>query len=315
MPGARGAGGVGALSVVLPTFNEEASVLAAVRSVLSAFDQRFGVGEVIVVDDGSRDRTPERVRSLSTEDPRVRIVTHARNEGYGAALCSGVRAARYTHIFFTDADLQFDFREFGRLEAWMGRYDIVVGYRSPRQDPWLRRLNGWGWNRIIRGLFGVGVRDVDCAFKLFRRSVFEVVGLRSVGAFVNSELLVRAASAGFRIKEVPVSHFPRRAGRPTGGQLPVIVRAGLELGGLCRELRSAGAAGDPRANRPPALLPPGLERSPARSERGVACEPLLEGRPEVEGRGMGVLRHPLHQFEHLPPIRGSEPGGGRDSLA
>jgi glycosyltransferase involved in cell wall biosynthesis len=236
-PRTRASGPIRSVSIVLPAYNEAANIAVAVRAVLDALDGRGWEGEVIVVDDGSQDHTRSLVQALADADPRVRLVPHDRNQGYGAALRSGIGAARCEHIFFTDADLQFDVGEIGRLEAWSATYDIIVGYRRPRQDHWLRRLNGWSWNRLINGLFDLGVRDVDCAFKVFHRRVFDTIGIQSLGAFVNSEILVRASAAGFRIKEVPVSHYPRRAGTATGGQVRVIGRAWVELGELYHELR------------------------------------------------------------------------------
>lgn len=224
------------LSIVLPAFNEAQNIERTVRSALSVLESQSLSGEVVVVDDGSRDATVDIVAGL--RDPRVRLVRHTQNRGYGGALRSGFAAARFEHVFFTDADLQFDVREIGRLAPWSQRYDIVVGYRHPRSDHWLRRLNGWSWSRLMNGLFDVRVRDVDCAFKVFHRRVLEQVPLSSLGAFVNSELLVRARAAGFRIHEVPVSHYPRLAGVATGGDPRVIGRAWLELGALYGELRA-----------------------------------------------------------------------------
>jgi glycosyltransferase involved in cell wall biosynthesis len=224
-----------ALSVVLPAFNERESIEGAVRSVLDVLDARGLPGEVIVVDDGSVDDT--RGRAARVGDPRVRVLRHETNRGYGAALRTGFEAARHDLVFFTDADRQFDVREITRLLPWAHSYDIVVGYRAPRNDNWLRRFNGWGWNRLVNGLFDIGIRDVDCAFKVFHRRVLDRVRIRSGGAFVNSEILVRATAAGFRVKEVPVSHFPRRSGVATGGNLRVISRACIELGALYGELR------------------------------------------------------------------------------
>lgn len=227
------------LSVVLPAFNESANIRAAVHSALDALDARRLHGEVIVVDDGSNDET--HALAASVPDARVRVLRHGRNAGYGAALRTGVGHARMEHIFFTDADLQFDLSELGRLEAWASGYDLVVGYRSPRADPLGRRMNAWAWNRLVDGLFDLGVRDIDCAFKVFHRSVFDRIEIQSVGAFINTEILVRARAMGMRIREVPVSHYPRRAGQATGADPRVIARACLELGRMYGSLRNEPA--------------------------------------------------------------------------
>lgn len=225
------------LSIVLPAYNEEANLEGAVRAAIRQLDAWRIEGEVIVVDDGSVDATPQVAHAWTQRDPRVRAVRHPKNRGYGAALRTGFAASQCEHIFFTDADLQFDIREIALLEPWADHFDIIVGYRHPRQDSPMRLVNAWGWNVLVNGLFGLGVRDVDCAFKVIHRRVIERVEVRSGGAFVNAELLARAFAAGFRVKEVPVSHFPRRAGSATGAHPKVIARAFVELAGLYRELR------------------------------------------------------------------------------
>lgn len=230
------------LSIVLPAFNEAPTVGSAAAAALDAADALGVDAEVIVVDDGSRDATAAVAAGVG--DPRVRLLRHPRNVGYGAALKTGILAARKEHIFFTDADLQFDLDELGRLSRHATEYDIIVGYRAERRDSLGRRLDAWAWNRLVDGLFGLGVRDIDCAFKVFHRRVFAQIAVRSLGAFVNSEILVRARSHGFSIKEVPVSHFPRRSGTATGAHPRVVLRAFVELARLHGELR-AGHVGAP----------------------------------------------------------------------
>lgn len=213
------------ISLVLPAHDEAPNLgplLAEARRILPRIAKEY---ELIVVDDGSRDATAE----IATRTPGVRLVRHERNRGYGAALRSGLRAARCDWIFFTDADLQFDLDDLPALLEASHGVDIVAGYRAPRRDPPLRQLLGWGWGRLVRAVHGIRVRDVDCAFKLLRRSVIDAIPIESVGAFVNTEILVRAAAHGFRIREVPVRHFPRRAGRSSGARPRVILRALGEL--------------------------------------------------------------------------------------
>lgn len=250
------------LSVVLPAFNEAANIDTAVRRCLEV-GGRLGISvEVIVVDDGSRDATGDLVRAWSARDPRVRMVRHPSNLGYGAALRSGLGAATGVRVFFTDADLQFDLSDLDALLARAGEADILAGYRAPRRDPWHRRLNGWLWSRLVDRLFETGVRDVDCAFKLFHRDVLAQVPIQSLGAFVNTEILVRARAAGFRVVEVPVKHLPRVAGRATGAHPRVILRAFVELASLWVELRalvrrSPVATGRPARRTDPS---PGADR-------------------------------------------------------
>jgi glycosyltransferase involved in cell wall biosynthesis len=220
------------LTFVLPAYNEQPNIqrsIGAARTALSRLvsEGRIDDWEVVVVDDGSVDGTGEQVRELGL--PRVRLVTHAQNRGYGAALRSGFDAAQGHLIFFTDADLQFNADEIDRLLPWVERYDIVAGYRSPRQDPWMRRANAAAWGMALYGAFGLSVTDVNCAFKLFKREVLEGIEIDSDGAFVNAEILLKAKQRGFKFKQVPVSHFARTAGNQTGAQPKVVLRAFVEL--------------------------------------------------------------------------------------
>ncbi|HTY17711.1 MAG TPA: glycosyltransferase family 2 protein [Myxococcota bacterium] len=225
------------LSLVFPVFDEEENVGPLLEAALALAPRLAATFEIVVVDDGSRDRSAAIVEALCRSDPRVRLLRHPANRGYGAALRSGLRAARGELVFFSDADLQFDLAELAALLAHTGACDLVVGYRAPRRDPWRRRALAFGHRLVVRALFGLAVRDIDCAFKVFRRPVLEALPLASIGAFVNTELLLRARQAGFRIREVPVTHRPRVAGRSKGATLRVIARALVELLVLYRELR------------------------------------------------------------------------------
>lgn len=220
------------VSLVVPAHDEAPNIGAFLQQARQVLPRVTKEHEIIVVDDGSRDETVGIVRAF----PGVRLLRHERNRGYGAALRSGLREARLGWIFFTDADLQFDLADLDLLIEASAEADIVAGYRSPRQDRWMRHLLGWGWGRLVRRLFGLRVRDVDCAFKLFRREVLDAIPIDSVGAFINTEVLVRAAALGFRLREVPVRHFPRRAGRASGARPRVILRAFRELVALRRRL-------------------------------------------------------------------------------
>lgn len=228
----------GGLSVVLPAFNEAANICRSIDHAVEVLD---GLGldfEIIVVDDGSSDATRALAEQAGARDARVRAVHHPRNRGYGAALKSGILAATRERVFFTDADLQFDMAEITRLLDLAHDADIIAGFRAQRSDPLVRTLNAWAWGRLVSWLFDLEVRDVDCAFKVFHRRVFERVPMTAVGAFVNTELLVRARAEGFTLLQVPVSHYPRRAGSQTGANPRVIARAFWELGKLYTELRA-----------------------------------------------------------------------------
>jgi glycosyltransferase involved in cell wall biosynthesis len=237
------------LSAVLPAYNEEAIIERTVRhvaGVLSGLVQDF---EVIVTNDGSRDHTGDVLARLQASDPslNLRVVTHEMNCGYGAALASGFDAARMDLIFLTDGDKQFDVTELGTfIPAMDAQTDLVIGWRRNRADPFMRKLNALGWKTLVNLLFGYTARDVDCAFKLFRRRVWQSMTVHARGATFSAEFLIKARRLGFTVKELPVSHFPRTAGSPTGARPDVIVRAFVELFRLRRNLDSELAA-DPRA--------------------------------------------------------------------
>ena len=185
--------------------------------------------ELLVVDDGSSDRTAELVLAAAATDPRIKLLKHEVNKGYGEALRTGFTNAQMDLVFFTDSDNQFDLNELEAFLPFSDRIDVVAGYRINRQDPPFRRLNAWGWNHLVRLVFYVPVRDIDCAFKLFRRGVFHELHLESVGAMVNTELMVKIGRSGHSIIELGVRHYPRVGGSPRGAHPKVIIRAFYEL--------------------------------------------------------------------------------------
>lgn len=220
---------IGALSAVLPAHNEERNVESAVARCDAAL-RALGLDyELIVVDDVSGDGTGAILDQLVHCYPRLRVVTRSANPGYGAALRAGFAAARHDWIFFSHTDNQFDFKDLRLLLPFAPANDIVTGYRKPRRDPPMRRLNGWGWNVLIRLSFGSVVRDIDCGFKLFRRSLLEEVPLTSQGAMIDAELVVGAHARAARIREVNVPHYERTHGHATGAKPIVILRALRDL--------------------------------------------------------------------------------------
>ena len=228
------------LSIVLPAYNEEQNIEKAIRRATDVADRLCSRHEIIVVDDGSADRTAEVVRAVAARDRRVRLVRHARNLGYGDALRTGFLSSRLDLVFFTDADNQFDLDELEQFFEWIDRADVVAGYRINRRDPMMRRVYALMWNIVVRSLFYVPVRDIDCAFKLFRRDIFDEVDLESVGAMVNTELMVKLGRAGAGVVEIGVHHYPRVAGKPSGANVKVVWRALYELVKMYRRLRGAG---------------------------------------------------------------------------
>jgi glycosyltransferase involved in cell wall biosynthesis len=229
---------VSSISVILPAHNEEGNITAAVSHAIEVVEKLpFNDYEIIIIDDGSSDRTSELVHSIRAECRHISLIRHERNLGYGGSLKSGLRAARGDLVFFTDADLQFDINELPDFIENLKGCDMVIGYRARRSEKFIRRFNAFGWKMLIRILFGLKVRDIDCAFKLFRRRVLDNIPIDSIGAFINSEILIRARDLGFTIKEMPVTHFPRRVGKPSGARPKTIIKAFKELFKLYGQLK------------------------------------------------------------------------------
>jgi len=217
------------LSVVLPAHNEEEAIATTVHEVIGTLSAWMLDFEIIVVDDGSQDDTGAILDTISTTHPYVKVIHHPVNQGYGAALVSGFEAASRDLTFFMDSDGQFDIHDLGRFLPLMEEYDAVLGYRIDRQDTWMRKVNAWGWKNLVGLVFGVHVRDVDCAFKLYPSSFFREYKLETRGAMINTEILYKFIRAGNTYTQVGVRHLPRHGGRATGAKLSVIMRAFREL--------------------------------------------------------------------------------------
>ncbi len=231
---------IGELSVFFPAYNEETHLEETVIKAKEVLLKIANKWEILIIDDGSEDKTAEIARKLSKEDKRIRIISHQVNRGYGAALKSGFYNSKYFWIAFIDADGQFDFLEISKFIQTQKRTsaDIVIGYYLKRQVPFIRKLNSFFWQWLVFLLFGLRVRDIDCGFKLASKKVINQISrLESErGAFISSELLIKAKKKGFKIVEVGVNHYPRLAGRATGASLNVIVRSFLDLFRLWRKL-------------------------------------------------------------------------------
>jgi glycosyltransferase involved in cell wall biosynthesis len=219
------------LSVFLPCYEEEGSVARTVERAVAVLREReLDRFEIIVVNDGSRDRTGAIADALAGEYDEVRAAHHVQNQGYGAALRTGFAEAKFPWVFFTDGDGQFDLAEIDGFLAAADTAEVVVGYRLERADHIGRRVNTWLWSVAVRTLFRLRVHDIDCAFKLLSRHALDEVGpLTASGAVISTELLVGVRRAGLPITEIGVHHYPRQAGAPTGASIKVILRALREL--------------------------------------------------------------------------------------
>ena len=197
------------LSLVLPAYNEEPGIALAVREAHAALTALGYDFEVIVVDDGSRDATADRVREVAAELDRVLLVRHDGNKGYGAALRTGFEEASKDLVAFSDSDAQFFLEDLDRLVPLTRTHHVAAGFRVDRQDPWRRRFYSWGYNMLVRRMIGTGVRDCDCALKVYRREALVDLMPESRGFFVNAEMLSKARRLGYRVAEAGVRHRPR----------------------------------------------------------------------------------------------------------
>jgi len=219
------------ISLVMPAHNEAENIEPVVTEAVPALAAVSNDFEIIVVDDGSKDDTAGVTRRLMETEPHLRLVQHPVNKGFGAAVLTGFTSAAKDWILYTDADRQFVLAELANFMPYTDKADLIAGYRAPRRDPFLRVLYGKGWSMLCTLFFGYTVRDVDCGFKLLRRTIIDQLAdkIGSRGATFSIEWLVRAKRAGYRFVELPVTHRPRVAGSQSGARLSVITRAFREL--------------------------------------------------------------------------------------
>jgi dolichol-phosphate mannosyltransferase len=227
------------ISVVMPAYNEDDVLPVSLQEAVDALEDIATDWEILVVDDGSTDATPEILAEWSAREPRIKVLTQATNQGYSKALIRGFKAASKNAVFYTDADAQFDLHEIARLYPLLEQHDMVSGYRINRKDPAIRLLTSRVFNALQALLLGNRVRDVNCAFKLFRRSFFEQVHLSSDGFLIDAELHLRAQRAGLKRAQVGVMHRPRTLGSTT--VRPATVAQTLRaLWDLSRSARTGG---------------------------------------------------------------------------
>ncbi len=217
------------ISVFFPCFNEQDNIKPLVEKTLNVCADLNADFEILIINDGSSDKTGPHADELAKLHGPVRVIHHETNLGYGAVLQSGFREATKNLIFYTDGDGQFDIVEMPPLLDLIKDCDIVSCYRLNRQDPINRKINGWCWTRLVCLVFGLHLRDIDCAFKLYRREVFDDMPLSSTGALIDTEVMARATRKGCRIVQKGVHHYPRTAGEQTGANLRVVLRAFVEL--------------------------------------------------------------------------------------
>ncbi|KKN48145.1 hypothetical protein LCGC14_0655890 [marine sediment metagenome] len=220
------------ISVFFPAYNEEKNIertILIANKVLKKLADKY---EILVIDDGSKDNTGEVVKRLSLKNKKIKLITHKENKGYGSAVRSGFKNCKYEWIVFTDSDGQFDFSELPNFISTQRKTkaDLVVGYYKKRRVSFIRKFNSYIWQIIIRILFGLKVKDIDCGFKLIKRNVVKPMNLKSErGAFISTEFLIKAKAENFKIVEIPVTHYPRKEGEATGANFRVIISSFIDL--------------------------------------------------------------------------------------
>ena len=232
---------IDSLSVFFPAYNEEQNIKNTVLKARKILLNIANKWEILIINDGSKDKTEEIGNALAKEDKQIRLISHKVNRGYGGSLQTGFYNARYPWIAFTDIDGQFDFSEITKFIEIQSKTnaDLVIGYYLKRKVTFLTILTSEIWEIIVFVLFGLKVHDIDCGFKLISKKVVDKIPrLESEkGAFISSELLIKAKKSGFKIVEIPVHHYPRLKGVATGRKLSVIIKSFVDLFNLWRKIR------------------------------------------------------------------------------
>ncbi len=227
------------ISVFFPTFNEEKNIKRVVNNTKKVLLEITDKWEIIIVNDGSKDKTAEVAAKLSQKDKRIRVKTHKVNRGYGGALKTGFKSAKYAWVAFIDSDGQFDFTEIKKFLKHTETADLILGYRMERADPFIRRFYTFIWTKMLpKIIFRLKVRDYSCGFKLIKKEVFdEVQPLVGEEKVTQIEMLVKAQRMGYKFTEVGVHHYPREYGSQTGANIKVVTKSITDLVKLWKKLR------------------------------------------------------------------------------
>jgi len=213
------------LSVFFPVYNEEANLEVLIKQALRIVPTLAHQYELLIINDGSTDASLSIAKKLQSEDAHIKIYSHQSNKGYGEVLKTGIKKSQYEWIFWTDSDLQFDLAELANFVEASTQYDAIIGYRKKRAEGLKRRLNANLFKIYIDLLFRIHVKDIDCAFKLFKADLLKNLKLNSGSAFTSAEILYRLKKKGVKFKEIAVTHYPRLYGQATGANFKIIIKA------------------------------------------------------------------------------------------
>jgi glycosyltransferase involved in cell wall biosynthesis len=226
------------LSVFFPAFNEEKNIKSTVEDAVAVLKTLPLEWEILVINDGSKDKTAFEVEELMKKYPTVRLINHQGNKGYGGALKTGFTQAKYSWVVFADSDGQFKFDDVKKMLEKTDEADVILGYRLNRADPFQRRIFTWGWKMLAMIILGLNVRDYSCGFKMIKKSVFEaIMPINSEEKVTQIEMLIKAKRKGYKFAEVGVHHYPRIHGVPTGANLAVVIKSFVDMMKLWQELQ------------------------------------------------------------------------------
>jgi glycosyltransferase involved in cell wall biosynthesis len=217
-------------SLFFPAYYDELNIGKVTKSAVKILEElKFKDYEIIIIEDGSPDKTGEVADMLATEYPKVRVIHHPKNLGYGATLRDGFMSAKMDYVFYTDGDNQFDLEELKKFVALIPYTDIVVGYRKHKQYSLYRKFTSLCYNYLLRLIFDIHYWDIDCAFKLFKADLFKKIEIKSIDAFIDAEIMLKANLLGYSTTELGVTHLPRVDGVSTGARPSVIIRTIREI--------------------------------------------------------------------------------------
>lgn len=225
------------LSVFFPAYYDEKNIEKVVHKTVKVLDElKLDDYEVTIIEDGSPDKTGEVADELARQYPKVKVIHHEKNLGYGATLYEGFMKARFDYVFYTDGDNQFDLEELKKFVALIPFSDIVIGYRKKKQYSTYRKITSFIYNLVLKFVFGIDFVDIDCAFKLFKRDLFDKITIKTKDAFIDAEIMIRANLLGYETTEIGVKHLPRVDGISTAARPSIIVKTILEIIQFKREL-------------------------------------------------------------------------------
>jgi len=218
------------VSVFFPAYYDEKNIGKVVDSAVRVLEElKLKDYEVIIIEDGSPDKTAEVADELAVKYQKVRVIHHEKNMGYGATLKDGFLNAKLDYVFYTDGDNQFDLNELKKFVALIPYSDIVVGYRKKKQYSLYRKFTSLCYNYLLKLIFDIHFWDIDCAFKLFRSDLFKKININSVDAFIDAEIMLKAKLLDYSVTEIGVMHLPRVDGISTGARPSVIIRTIKEV--------------------------------------------------------------------------------------